>query len=145
MAASLAGAKVFVTSGFTSGQLGLPDSSAAQNLVCNGSTGFSDLQAQAVASHNMIAQVAPTTVTTSCNFSQPENPQIAVTVQRTGLPTFFARIWGSQATSVSSKAKAEAYNPSGQAVPIQHTAIVGSLCIFFGLAYIMIRISSGSE
>jgi len=27
-----------------------------------------------------------------------------------------------------------------------HTAIVGSLCIFFGLAYIMIlRISSGSE
>jgi hypothetical protein len=67
----------------------------------------------------MIAGTAPTTVTTSCNFSQPENPQITATVQRTGLPTFFARIWGSQASIVTTRAKAEAYNPSGQTVPIR--------------------------
>ena len=42
-----------------------------------------------------------------------------MTVQRTGLPSFFARIWGSQAIGVTTKAKAEAYNPSGQTVPIQ--------------------------
>ena len=119
-AAALAGAKVFVSSGFTSGQLGDPTSSTAQNLVCNGSTGFADLQAQGVANRNVIAGTAPTSVTTSCNFSpEPKNPQISVTVQRTGLPSFFARIWGSRAINVTTKAKAEAYNPSGQTVPIQ--------------------------
>jgi hypothetical protein len=118
-AAALAGAKVFVSSGFTSGQLGLPTSGAAQNLVCNGSTGLSDLQAQAAASQNLIAGSAPTTVTTSCNFSSAEDPQITVAVTRTGLPTFFARIWGGGTHSVSASAKAEAYNPSGSAVPIQ--------------------------
>ena len=41
-AAALAGAKVFVSSGFTSGQLGDPTSSTAQNLVCNGSTALAD-------------------------------------------------------------------------------------------------------
>ena len=118
-AAALAGAKVFVSSGFTSWQLGDPALSTTQNLVCNGSTGLADLQAQAVANHNVIAGTAPTSVTTSCNFSpEPKNPQISVTVQRTGLPSFFARIWGSQASSVTTKAKAEAYNPSGQTVPI---------------------------
>jgi hypothetical protein len=118
-AAALAGAKVFVSSGFTSGQLGLPSSAAAQNLVCNGSTGLSDLQAQAAASQNLIAGTAPTTVTTSCNFPSAENPQITVAVTRTGLPTFFARIWGGGTHSASASAKAEAYNPSGATVPIQ--------------------------
>src|SRR5439155_17988495 len=67
-AAALAGAKVFVSSGFTSWQLGDPALSTTQNIVCNGSTGLADLQAQAVASHNRVAGTAPTTVTTSCNF-----------------------------------------------------------------------------
>src|SRR5437667_7114384 len=59
-ATALAGAKVFVSSGFTSGQLGDPTLSTAQNLVCNGSTGLADLQAQAVANHNLVAGTAPT-------------------------------------------------------------------------------------
>jgi hypothetical protein len=58
-------------------------------------------------------------VTPNCDFSQPENPKITVTVQRTGLPTFFARIWGAGANSLSSTAKAEAYNPSGSTFPIE--------------------------
>jgi hypothetical protein len=117
-AAALAGAKVFVSSGFTSGQLGDPTSGTAQGLVCNGSTGLADLEAQTVANSNPIAGVAATTITTSCTWAT-SNPQIIVTVQRTGLPTLFARIWGARIVSVTRSAKAEAYNPSGQLVPIQ--------------------------
>ena len=117
-AAALAGAKVFVSSGFTSGQLGDPTSGTAQGLVCNGSSGLADLEAQAVAAPNLIAGVAATTVTTSCTWAT-NNPQITVAVQRTGLPSFFARIWGARIISVTRSAKAEAYNPSGQSVPIQ--------------------------
>ena len=117
-AAALAGAKVFVGSGFTSGQLGDPTSGTAQDLVCNGSTGFADLEAQTVANRNPIGGVTATTVTTSCTWAT-NNPQITVTVQRTGLPSFFARIWGARIISVTRSAKAEAYNPSGQSVPIQ--------------------------
>jgi hypothetical protein len=40
------------------------------------------------------------------------NPQVLVTVQRTDLPTFFARIWGRAAVTVRASATAEAYNPS---------------------------------
>jgi putative Flp pilus-assembly TadE/G-like protein len=117
-AAALAGAKVFVSSGFTSGQLGDPTSGTAQGLVCNGSSGLADLEAQAVAAPNLIAGVAATTVTTSCTWAT-NNPQITVAVQRTGLPSFFARIWGARIISVTRSAKAEAYNASGQSVPIQ--------------------------
>jgi hypothetical protein len=119
-AAALAGAKAFVSSGFTSWQLGDPATGAAQSQVCNGSTGLADYQAQAAAQKNFIAGTAPTTVTTSCTFPQPGNPQITVNVTRTGLPTFFSRIWSRGASSVSATSKAEAYNPSGSAtVPIQ--------------------------
>jgi hypothetical protein len=119
-AAALAGAKAFVSSGFTSWQLGDPATGAAQSQVCNGSTGLADYQAQAAAQKNFIAGTVPTTVTTSCTFPQPGNPLITVNVTRTGLPTFFARIWSRGASSVSATAKAEAYNPSGSStVPVQ--------------------------
>ena len=119
-AAALAGAKAFVSAGFTSWQLGDPATGAAQSQVCNGSTGLADYQAQAAAQKNFIAGTAPTTVTTSCTFPQPGNPQITAVVTRTSLPTFFARIWGAGASSVSATSKAEVYNPSGSAtVPIQ--------------------------
>jgi hypothetical protein len=44
-------------------------------------------------------------------------------VQRTGLPSFFARIWGSHILSVTRSAKAEAFNPSGQSVPIEVASV----------------------
>ena len=86
-AAALAGAKAFVSTGYTSGGLG--DPGTVQSLVCNGSTGYADLQAIAAANRNKIGGAAPTTVTTSCAFPTPRNPRITVTVQRTGLPSFF--------------------------------------------------------
>ena len=123
-AAALAGARAFVASGFTSGQLGAVSSSAAQDQVCvNGGsagTGAANQQAQAVAAQNQIAGQAASVQSVLCNFSpQPENPRITVSVQRTDLPTFFSRIWGNRGNSVSATATAEAYNPSGSNVPIK--------------------------
>jgi hypothetical protein len=125
-AAALAGAKMFVTSGFTSGQLGLVTDLGAQNLACvnsgAGGTGAANQEAEAVLAQNPIAGQGATSLSITCNFapaSQPENPQITVTLQRTGLPTFFAKIWGIQGSSVSATATAEAFNPSGSSLPIK--------------------------
>src|SRR5437660_3927274 len=106
-AAALAGAAAFSSSGFTSAPLIVPQSS-----VCNGSSGDADMRAQAIAAKFKIGGTAPTSVATSCNFTEVENPQITVTVVRTGLPTLFARIWGYRGSTVTVTAKAEAYNPS---------------------------------
>lgn len=113
-AAALAGAQVFVTSGYTSYPAGFGNN----GWVCNGSTGLADYAAQSALAANTVAGVAPT-MTTSCDFTQPENPTITVRVQRSGLPIFFARIWQVSSPSVSATAKAEAYNPSGNSTPIQ--------------------------
>jgi hypothetical protein len=122
-AAALAGARAFVASGFTSGQLGSITTSAAQDQVCvNGgsaASGAANQQAQAVAAQNQIAGQAASVLSIACSFNQPENPQVTVSVQRTDLPTFFSRIWGNRGNSVSASATAEAYNPSGANVPIQ--------------------------
>ena len=118
-AAALAGAKAFVTSGFTSGQLGDPASGGAQAMVCNGSSGLADIQALGVASQNKIASGPATSFATSCNFSRPGNPEITVNISRSSLPIFFGCVWGCGGLQVSATAKAEAYNPSGQTVPIE--------------------------
>jgi Putative Flp pilus-assembly TadE/G-like len=116
-AAALAGAKVFVTSGYTSYPAGF-----ATTDVCNGSNGLADYAAQSALASNTVSGVAPT-MTTSCDFSDPENPRITVRVTRSALPVFFARIWGARSPSASSTATAEAYNPSGGSVPIQSAGV----------------------
>ena len=121
--AALAGAKTFVSSGFTSGQLGPPSSGSAQSQACNGGSGLADRRAVSDANQNTISGAQPSSVTTSCNLANPENPRITVTVTRTGLPTFFSRIFRRQPGQVRATAQAEAYNPSGQATPIS----VGSI------------------
>lgn len=122
-AGALAGAKAFETSGFTSGRLGAPSSGTAQSVVCNNSTGLADIQAKAAAMQNLIAGKTPTSVTTACSLGTPLNPRITVTVRATGLPTFFSRIWGNTNNQVTAVANAEAYNPSGQTVPIQVASV----------------------
>lgn len=113
-AAALAGAKAFVDSGVTTN----PSNAALQNLAQNMATDYST----AVLSQNNVAgspaQFINGTPTVSLTFSIPGspnivgNPRIMVSVQRTGLPLFFARIWGGSIASVSANAIAEAYNPS---------------------------------
>jgi hypothetical protein len=116
--AALAGAKAFVSSGFTSGGLGDWTDGGVQSTACNGASGLADLQAQAVAKLNPIAGAPATTVATACDFTNPEDPQITVTVQRTGLPNFFSRIWSPAAGQVTAVSKAEAFNPSGSTTQI---------------------------
>jgi Putative Flp pilus-assembly TadE/G-like len=124
--AALAGAKMFVSSGYTSGQLGAIGGSGG--AVCGGATGPANVQATQTANQNMIGGQPPTTVNVTCDFTVPENPKLTVQVQRTGLPTFFSKIWGGgAANSVSATATAEAFNSSGSAgsanVPIQVASV----------------------
>jgi hypothetical protein len=124
-AAALAGAKAFVSSGFTSGLLGAaPSQGSSQDLVCQSGGGsggpMANQLAIAAAAGNQIANQSAAIQSITCNFpANGGNPQIKVTVQRAGLPIFFARIWSPAASTVSATATAEAYNPSGQTTPIQ--------------------------
>jgi hypothetical protein len=78
--------------------------------------------ATAVANQNNVAgspaQFINGTPTVSLTFGLPGtpnvtgNPRITVTLQRTGLPLFFAKIFGNSVASVSATAMAEAYNPA---------------------------------
>jgi Putative Flp pilus-assembly TadE/G-like len=112
-AAALAGAQAIATSGVTSGWL-------TQAQACSGnvgSPGLAEQRALVMVAQNPVAGGAATLQATSCNFGVATNPQFTVTVQRTGLPTFFGRIWGSVAGTATASAKAEAYNPSGTTGP----------------------------
>jgi len=105
-AAALAGAKAFVDSGVTTD----PGNSNLQSIA----TTMAQSYATAAAAQNLVAKGAPQLVPAvpGMDFSLLGNPRITVTLQRTGLPLFFARMWGSRLASVSATAVAEAYNPS---------------------------------
>ncbi|HYA24328.1 MAG TPA: pilus assembly protein TadG-related protein, partial [Terriglobales bacterium] len=119
-AAALAGAKALADSGITTlstGDLAL-DTPQIQTLAINMAT--SAISATLPA--NVVAGSAPTVVgSPAFNFSTSQttpainNPTVTVTLQRTGLPTFFAHIWGRTAATVSASATAEAYNPANLA------------------------------
>ena len=91
----------------------------ALSTVCDGSTGDADARAQAVAAQNLIAGLPAQSVVTACSSTLPGyNPQIQVTVTRTGIPTFLAGMFGQSTRSVSATALAEAYNPQTGYPPI---------------------------
>ena len=77
-----------------------------------------------ILAQNKVSGAAPALVAATPDFTRPGNPQILVTLQRTNLPTFFARIWGTKLVTVTATAVAEAYNASnsqnstGNYVPI---------------------------
>jgi Putative Flp pilus-assembly TadE/G-like len=112
-AGALAGARVFANSGVTS--------DASRRTTRNARTTATAIATQ-VASQNMVGGrtlnpatgAGEITVTFNENDSGFDtNPHVTVKTQRTDLPTFFARIWGRTANTVSASATAEAYNPSG--------------------------------
>lgn len=108
-AGALAGANIFARSGITS------VSGMDQTAICQSA----QQAAIAVAAQNSIAGQSAT-ITSSCAFDTadlPENPRITVKVQPVPLPTFFAKIWGGTATTVTATATAEAYNQSGSNTP----------------------------
>jgi len=117
-AAALAGARMFAASGYTSASSSLAPSDICQSSPGPGAAAAANRQAEAVAAQNLIAGQPATVQSITCIVT-PANPQITVTLQRTGLPSFFGRIWGFTTHSVSATAVAEAYNPSGSTAPIQ--------------------------
>jgi hypothetical protein len=122
-AASLAAAKALADSGVTTD----PTNASPDNIWKN-ACALAMQEANAVAAQNPIVGQAPTPVLTF-NAPAPDcstqnvpatstfstNPQVAVSLTATGLPTFFARIWSGATNSASGTAIAEAYNPSGSA------------------------------
>ncbi len=117
-AAALAGARMFATSGYTSASSTLAASDICQTSAVPGAAAAANRQAEAVAAQNLIAGQPAAVQSITCTLTAA-NPQIAVTIQRTALPTFFGRIWGGATNSVTATAVAEAYNPSGSAAPVQ--------------------------
>ena len=111
-AAALAGAKMLVDAGVTSDPCNSTLATNAQTLA--------QTQGALVGAQNNVAGQAPTVVisfpngaqTTNCPNAFGINPQAKAVVTRTGLPTFFARIWSQGLGTVSATATAEAYNPS---------------------------------
>jgi Flp pilus assembly protein TadG len=123
-AAALAGARALANSGMTSNP-------ADANLLLNAKALALAIATQ-VATHNDVGgrTLNPgTEVVVSFNDGDPSfgtNPRVTVQTTRNDLPTFFARIWGSNALAVKASATAEAYNPSGAGsgqVPVELTCV----------------------
>jgi Flp pilus assembly protein TadG len=102
-AAALAGAKAFVDSGVTTD----PTNPNLQTLAQTMATAMIN----AMLGENKVSGIPPQLASPpSFNFSQDGNPRVTVTLQRTDLPIFFARIWGGAPATVTATAMAEAYN-----------------------------------
>jgi hypothetical protein len=119
--AALAAARVLANSGMTSDTTG-------------GLTASAETQATAVATEvaqqNTLGGRNLTAAEVAVNFAGPTtNPRVTVRVQRTDLPTFFARIWGKTQIAVGASATAEAYNPSGANASVGTTAPVALTCV----------------
>lgn len=125
-AAALAAARLLSTSGIT----GDPSNTTGNWGAICGPGGLATQAAQAVVGQNTVASSVPGTInvsysagsggtitsnadcTTLAASAFGVNPMVTVKVTRTGLPTFFSRIWGNTSNSVSATATAEAFNPS---------------------------------
>jgi hypothetical protein len=112
--AALAGARVLANSGMTS---------AADSTVGIAAVPLATAVAQQVAASNPVGgrnlsqagacpggEICVSINELASNFVA--NPHVTVQVQRSDLPTFFARIWGTKTVTVKASATAEAYNPS---------------------------------
>lgn len=105
-AAALGAAKAFVDSGVTSDPTNLARQGTAQLMA--------QQVIRDILPSNRVEGAPPVQAPGSpaFDFTRDGNPQVTVTLQRTDLPTFFARIWGRRLSTVSATAVAEAYNPS---------------------------------
>jgi Flp pilus assembly protein TadG len=119
-AAALAAARILSISGVT----GNPTNTGSNwQLACATATQVAKSVGQ-MSQQNTVGGAAGTVTvsfpnnsdTAACAASSPPafgvNPLVTVQVQRTDLPTFFARIWGRRGAGVSATATAEAFNSS---------------------------------
>jgi hypothetical protein len=103
-AAALGAAKAFVDSGITSDPTNITRQNTAQQM--------GQQLIIAILPLNKVSGQAPVQAPGSpaFDFTRQGNPQVTVTLQRTDLPTFFARVWGRRLSTVTATAVAEAYN-----------------------------------
>jgi hypothetical protein len=133
-AAALAGARVLANSGMTSasssavGGNAVPLAIAVATQVAASST---------VGGRTLNPGASPCVAGQEICVNIPQggadfiaNPQVTVQVQRTDLPTFFARVFGQTTIAVKASATAEAYNPTslqgtggGPGLPIAPTCV----------------------
>jgi hypothetical protein len=130
-AAALAGARVLANSGATS-DINTPDDNmlanaralalavATQVAISNSVGGRNLLAPEVTVNFN---GVGPSPCSATLQM-QVANPCVTVTVTRTDLPVFFARIWGNTQITISASATAEAYNPSGLATDTTISMVV---------------------
>lgn len=117
--AALAGAKVFVETGFISGQ-----SSQAADVQ-----GAARTRAINMAAQNKVAGQAVTILNSDVTFNSdfaPSKAIITVLVKRT-MPTFFAKAFGVSSNNISAKASAEAFDPLGG--KLGSSAQIGVACL----------------
>jgi hypothetical protein len=107
-AAALAGAKAIADSSITTLQLGDENVETVKPWAQSAA----NAQINAVLQNNLVAGGAPALVSFPVDWSRQGNPHITVNLRRTNLPTFFSKIWGGGAASVTATATAEAYNPA---------------------------------
>jgi len=130
--AALAGARVLANSGMTS---------ASDSTIGIAAVPWATAVAQQVAASNPVGgrnlnpagacpggEICVSINELASNFVA--NPHVTVQVQRSDLPTFFARIWGRTTITVKASATAEAYNPSylqgtaaGPGLPVAPTCV----------------------
>src|SRR5579872_1297701 len=114
-AAALAAAKAIADSGVTSLDSGSANLTAAQLLAQNMATAAVTALVNSSSTYNLVNGGPPTLSTVTpipIDFSRQGNPHVTVQLSSTNLPTFFSRIWGAAAPSVTATATAEAYNPA---------------------------------
>ncbi len=128
--AALAGARVLANSGMTSDVTNAALTSNAETLAS--AVAIQVAQSNQVGGRNLVASNGEVIVSFP-NAASPAfgtNPHMTVQVKRTDLPTFFARIWGSEQLAVSASATAEAYNPSGaEALDLHPPPQVAPTCV----------------
>lgn len=118
-AAALAAARTLSLSGMTGDPA---NSSGLWTNACLAAT----QAAEATANQNTVGGSAPSSISViylpgggkDCSTATAAfgvNPMVNVTVTQANLPTYFARIWGNTANTVSATATAEVYNPSNSA------------------------------
>jgi hypothetical protein len=132
--AALAGARVLANSGMTSAS----DATVGANTVPPAiAVAMQVAASNPVGGRNLVPGASPciSGQEICVNINQAitnfiANPQVTVQVQRSDLPTFFARIWGRSTITVKASATAEAYNPSylqgtaaGPGLPVAPTCV----------------------
>ena len=132
--AALAGARVLANSGMTSAS----DATVGANAVPSAIAVATQVAASnPVGGRNLVAGASPciSGQEICVNINELDanfvaNPHVTVQVQRSDLPTFFARIWGRTTITVKASATAEAYNPSNVPVTSPNPKLpVAPMCV----------------